>query len=70
MEFRNFNLLRQPKYRYDFLPSEIVALADYRAKKNRARLNKAARGWDRIVIAGSLAAAAYFTGHVLWWALK
>jgi hypothetical protein len=70
MEFRNFNLLRQPKYRYDFLPSEIVALADYREKKNRARLTKASRGWDRIATIGALMVALYVTGHVLWWVVR
>jgi hypothetical protein len=69
MEFRNFNLLRQEKYRYDFIPSEIVALADYRAKKNR-ELSRITSKISKIAAVGSLLAGLYFTAHVLWWVLR
>ena len=67
MEFRRYNLLRQQQHRYEFLPSEFVALASYRAKTN---LKRASRTTDRIIVGLVAVGAAYLTWHVIWWAVR
>ena len=67
MEFRRYNLLRQQQHRYEFLPSEFVALASYRAKTNHKR---ASRITDRIIVGLVAVGAAYLTWHLLAWVLR
>ena len=64
MEFRRYNLLRQQQHRYEFLPSEFVALASYRAKTNHKR---ASRTTDRIIVGLVAVGAMYLTFHIGWW---
>ena len=70
MELRQYNLLRQSKYGYEFIPSELVALAARRDKDRREKLTRSSRTWDRIIVSGLICGAAYLTGHVLWWVLR
>ena len=81
MEFKRYNLLRQAPYRYEFLPSEYIALASYRAKTNHKRASrttdriKEAQKWPQFlieaVIVGLVAVgAAYLTWHLLAWVLR
>jgi hypothetical protein len=58
------------KYQYEVLPSELVALAARLDRDRRERLHKVGKVWDRVIIAGLALAAAYLTGHVLWWVIK
>jgi hypothetical protein len=69
-EIRRYNLLRMGKYQYEVLPSELVALAARRDKERKDRLAMITRGWDRVIVIGCLACAAYLTDHVLWWVTR
>ena len=70
MEIRAYNLLRQGKYQYDFIPSELVALAMRRDVERKARLARTSRIWDRVIIIGGSVAACWLTYHVLAWVMK
>ena len=70
MEIRQYNLLRQGKYQYEFIPSELVALAMRRDRDRKARLTRGSRIWDRVILYGLVVGAAYLTGHVLWWVMR
>ena len=70
MELRQYNLMRQTKYGYEVIPSELIALAARRDKDRREKLSRLSRGWDRIILIGCLIGGAYLTGHVLWLVLR
>ena len=67
MELREYNLLRQQQHRYEFIPSEYIALASYRAKTNHKR---ASRITDRIIVGLVAMGAMYLTWHLLVWVLR
>ncbi len=70
MELRRYNLLRQQKYGYEVIPSELVALAARLDKQRKENLKRLSRTWDRIIICGLIPALAYLTGHFIWWVTR